>query len=93
MQFENVSIKSLAYVDAPHVITSASLEDKLAPVLERFGFRPNIIQEITGIQERRFFGADDTPSDVAAHAGEKALDIFVMFLDDEDGNHCSEKNE
>ena len=61
MKFENVSIKSLAYVDAPHVITSASLEDILAPVFERLGLRPHIIQELTGIESRRFFGVDEQP--------------------------------
>lgn len=75
MQFENVSIKSVAYVDAPHVISSASIEDKLAPVIQRLGMRPNIVEEITGIKARRFFGENDLPSDVATQAGEKALEL------------------
>ena len=91
MKFENVSIKSLAYVDAPHVITSASLEDILAPVFERLGLRPHIIQELTGIESRRFFGVDEQPSDVAAQAGEKAVELAGISRD-KIGEHVGQEN-
>lgn len=74
MRFKNVSIKGLAYVDAPHVITSAALEDKLAPAIKKFGLRPQIIQELTGIKERRFWDKDVQPSEVATEAGIKAIE-------------------
>jgi len=74
MLFKNVSIKGLAHVDAPHVITSAALEDKLAPAIQKFGLRPQIIQELTGIKERRFWDKDVQPSEVATQAGIKAIE-------------------
>ena len=55
MFFENVSIAGLAYQDAPHVTTSVELENELQDNLERFGMRPNLIESLTGIRERRFW--------------------------------------
>jgi 3-oxoacyl-[acyl-carrier-protein] synthase III len=74
MLFDNVSILGLAHVDAPHIITSASLEERLAPAMERLGLRPNIIQGLTGIKERRFWDPGIQPSEVASLAGSRALE-------------------
>lgn len=55
MFFENVSIAGLAYQDAPLVTTSVELESRLQDNLTRFEMRPNLIEALTGIRERRFW--------------------------------------
>ena len=59
MFFENVSIAGLAYQDAPLVTTSVELESQLQDNLTRFGMRPNLIEALTGIRERRFWESTD----------------------------------
>ena len=37
MNYDNVSVLSVAHVDAPHRITSEEIEAQLAPTMERLG--------------------------------------------------------
>ena len=73
MQFKNVVIQSLAAIDAPVVMTSAEISERLRPAMERLGIRPGLIEEISGIEERRFWNHDTQPSDAATLAAEKAI--------------------
>ena len=73
MQFKNVVIQSLAAVDAPIVMTSAEISERLRPAMVRLGIRPGLIEEISGIKERRFWNHDPQPSDAATLAAEKAI--------------------
>ena len=73
MRFENVSLHSLAYLDAPHRVTSASLCERLAPTMQKFGMRPDLLEGLTGIVARRYWDPGVQPSDVAAQAAEKVL--------------------
>ena len=73
MKFQNVSIKSLAHIDAPHRITSNTLEDLLAPTFKRLKMRPGILEGVAGIKARRFWDEGVRPSQVAAEAGALAL--------------------
>ena len=74
MNFENVSVLSVAHVDAPHRVPSEEIERELAPTMERLGVRPDLLRDLSGILERRFWDEGVMPSEVAAKAGEKALD-------------------
>jgi len=74
MKFENVSVLSVAHVDAPHRIPSEEIERELAPTIERLGFGPDLLRDLSGIIERRFWDEGVMPSEVAAKAGEKALE-------------------
>jgi 3-oxoacyl-[acyl-carrier-protein] synthase-3 len=74
MKFENVSVLSVAHVDAPHRMPSEDIERELAPTLERLGFRPDLLRDLSGVNERRFWDNGVKPSEVAARAGEKALE-------------------
>ena len=74
MKFDNVSVLSVAHVDAPHRIPSKEIERELAPTMERLGVRPDLLRELSGIIERRFWDEGVMPSEVAANAGEKALE-------------------
>lgn len=74
MRFENVAIQSLAYVDAPHRISSDDIEAELAPAMERFRMPPGMLENLTGIRARRFWDEGVQPSDVATIAAERAID-------------------
>lgn len=73
MRFDNVSILSVAHVDAPHRVPSEDLERQLAPVLDRLGMRPDLLRDLSGIMARRFWDEGVMPSDMATKAAERAL--------------------
>jgi 3-oxoacyl-[acyl-carrier-protein] synthase-3 len=72
-RYENVLISGLAHVDAPDVVTSAEIEAQLAPTLQRLGLPTGMLEDLSGIVERRVNAAGTMPSEVAAEAGELAL--------------------
>ncbi len=74
MHWKNVSILSVAYEDAPNLITSEELEDRIRPTMERLGVRRNLLVELSGIEERRHYDLDMAFSDMAKPAGEKAIE-------------------
>jgi 3-oxoacyl-[acyl-carrier-protein] synthase-3 len=69
-----VSVLSVAHVDAPHRITSAEIEEQLAPTMDRLGIRPDLLRSLSGIMERRVWDEGTMPSEVAAKAGERAIE-------------------
>lgn len=73
MLFENVAILSVSHIEAPNRILSEELEVQLAQNLERFGMRPALIRELSGIFERRLWDPGIQPSDAATMAAELAL--------------------
>lgn len=72
--FQHVSIKSLAHVDAPHRVSSAALEDRMAPAFERLGMRRGILEQVAGIKARRFWDEGVMPSEAATMAGKLAIE-------------------
>lgn len=74
MRYQNVCIEAVGYALPPHVITSSDLEDAIRPTLQRLGFPPGQIEQLSGVKERRFWDPGTRPSDVAAIAGERALE-------------------
>ena len=74
MRFQNVSIFGVAHIDAPNRVPSKEIEKRLAPTLERLGMRSDLIRDLSGIVSRRFWDEGVQPSEVAAQAGEKAID-------------------
>ena len=73
MQYENVSILSLAHIDAPHRITSAELTRQFAQTLQRLGVPSEVLEHATGIEARRYWDMGVQPSEAAALAAEKVL--------------------
>lgn len=69
----NTAVLSVCAVDAATVVTSAELEDRLRPTLERVGLRPGMLERLVGVHERRWWGEGVTFADGAATAGAKAL--------------------
>lgn len=81
-RYEQVVISGLAHVDAPHVVTSAQIETRLARTLERLGVQPGLLEGLSGILERRVWDDATKPSEVAARAGELALADSGVDRDD-----------
>jgi len=74
MKYSKVFIESFGYELAPNVVTTADLEKKLAPFIEKTGFEFGILETLTGIKERRFWNTDHTLAEHAATAGQRALE-------------------
>ena len=73
MRYSRVTIASIGYELAPNVITSAALDDRLAPMYHALKLPSGQIAALTGVRERRFWDAGQRMADGAARAGRKAL--------------------
>ncbi len=73
MRYAKVCIESFGYEIPDTVITSQSLEERLAPVYERLNLSYGRFEMMTGIRERRFWDESTPPSQVSAKAAEKAI--------------------
>ena len=74
MLFENVCIEGLGYHLPENRMTSSELETRLAPLYERLKLPSGRFELMSGIGERRFWDEGIFPSEVAAIAGQKALE-------------------
>jgi acyl-CoA:acyl-CoA alkyltransferase len=73
MLFEHVSIASVSHIDAPHTLTSAEINERIRPTLDRLGIRTDVLRDIAGIHSRRMWDNGVLASDAATLAAEKAL--------------------
>jgi acyl-CoA:acyl-CoA alkyltransferase len=73
MRFNNVAIASISHIEAPHILTSAEIADRLGETMDRLGLRRDLFELMAGIRTRRVFDRDTPPSDAAAQAGELAI--------------------
>jgi acyl-CoA:acyl-CoA alkyltransferase len=73
MRFQNVSIASVAHIEAPHRLTSEAIGLRLKSVLDMVGQPISLLENLSGIVARRLFDADMPVSDAAAQAAEKVL--------------------
>ena len=72
-RFSNTSVLSVCAIEAPRVITSDEMDDRLSAVYHRVGLRPGMMQRLAGIEERRWWDRGTTFADGAAMAGAKAM--------------------
>lgn len=73
-RFDNAAVLSVAAVDAPVEVTSGHFDDQLSDTLTRLGLRRGLLQQVAGIQARRWWPTGMTYSEAAAQAGQIALD-------------------
>ena len=73
MLFQNVAIAGLAHIDAPHSLTSADINARLKPTMDRLGIRTDVLGDIAGIHARRLWDNGVEASDAATLAAEKAI--------------------
>lgn len=73
MVFQHVAIAGLAHIDAPRRLTSAEINARLRPTLDRLNIRANVLEDIAGVHARYLWDDDVKASDAATLAGVKAL--------------------
>lgn len=74
MRYAKVRLDAIGYELAPHVVTSAALEARLAPVYEALRLAPGQLEALTGIRERRWWDPGTRVTDGALRAARKALE-------------------
>ncbi len=75
MKYDKVRLASIGYELAPNVVTSAEIEEQLAPLYDKFSLRRGQLERLTGVTERRFWEAGQPIWVPAAKAGKKAIDL------------------
>ncbi len=73
MKYKRVFLTALGYELGPEVVTSAELEERLAPVYRHLSIQPGQLEAWTGIAERRWWHPDTRLSVGATVAAQKAL--------------------
>jgi 3-oxoacyl-[acyl-carrier-protein] synthase-3 len=73
LKYNRVFLTALGYELGPQVVTSAELEERLAPVYERLSIHAGQLEAWTGIAERRWWQPDARLSAGATAAARKAL--------------------
>jgi 3-oxoacyl-[acyl-carrier-protein] synthase III len=73
-RFEEVSIITIAHVDAPVRVTSAELDAALGHTYARLGMPAQLLENLTGVRARRFWERGVRPSDAATLAGRKVIE-------------------
>ncbi|MCM0641259.1 3-oxoacyl-ACP synthase III [Cellulomonas wangsupingiae] len=71
--YRNAALLSLAAVTPDRVTTSAELDARLQPVLDRLRLPPGLLQRIAGVHERRNWAEGQSFGAATIEAGEKAL--------------------
>lgn len=74
MNFEKVSIVSVRHVDAPHRVTSAEIQERLSETMDRLNVKPDLLESVAGIRERRYWDEGFEPSDGATLAARAVFD-------------------
>ena len=74
MKYGQVRLTAFGYQLPPNILTSADIEERLAPVYERLKLPEGRLQLMSGIAQRRFWDPGTRPSDGAAMAGKKAIE-------------------
>jgi acyl-CoA:acyl-CoA alkyltransferase len=72
-RFDDVAVVSLTAIQAPEVVTSVQIDQRLAGFYERTGARPGLLQGLAGVEERRQWPEGFTFMQAAAAAGEQAI--------------------
>ena len=65
MRYQRVCIESFGYTLPDEVVTSAEIEERLAPVYRRLRLPEGRLELMTGIRERRFWPPGTLPGDVS----------------------------
>jgi 3-oxoacyl-[acyl-carrier-protein] synthase III len=73
-QFKHVHIESFGINTPPHEVTSAEIEDKLAPLYKAMEVPFGTLERLSGIKSRRFYDRNVSPSMASIPAVAQALD-------------------
>jgi len=73
-RFHSVAIEAWAFQATGSVVSSAEIEDKLAPVFEHLRIPSGTLERLSGVNTRRWWPISQAPSVGAAAAAKEALD-------------------
>lgn len=73
-KFKHVCIESIGVNLAPHEVTSAEIEDRLAPIYKKLDIPFGTLERLSGISTRYVFDETVMPSDIATVASQNALE-------------------
>lgn len=73
-RFKHVCIEGYAVNLPPQEVTSAAIEDRLAPLYQRFGIPFGTLEKLSGIKSRYLWDSKVLPSEVATVASSRALE-------------------
>lgn len=73
MRYGKVCLESFGYELPENIVTSLSLEERLAPIYDKLNLSYGRLEMITGIRERRFWDDEIAPSQASVRAAEKAI--------------------
>ena len=73
MLYQNVCIEGMGYVIPDHVVTSAWMEEQIAPVYQALKIPFGYLERLTGIKEHRWWDDGILVSDASAMAAERAI--------------------
>jgi len=82
MRYEKVCVESFGYELPETIITSLSLEERLAPIYNKLNLRYGRLEMVTGIRERRYWNDGVTPSQAGIKAAEKAISKSGVHRED-----------
>lgn len=71
--FDDIAVVSINACEAPIVVTSDEVDERLAPLYKRIGRGAGLLSSLVGIKERRQWPEDVSFMDASAMAGEKAI--------------------
>ncbi len=74
MLYSKVCLHTFGYELPPHVLSSDTIEKRLAPLYERLKLPAGRLELMSGIRERRLWEPGTMPSQGAARAGKNVLD-------------------
>lgn len=72
-RFDDVAVVALAAREAPEVVTTDEVDERLAPFYERTRTRPGLLRTLAGVEERRRWPEGVSFMDAAALAAREAL--------------------
>lgn len=73
MKYKRACLEAFGYTLPNEIVTSAELEERLAPVYQRLRLPEGRLELMTGIRERRFWPEGTLPGDVSIQSAEKAI--------------------
>jgi 3-oxoacyl-[acyl-carrier-protein] synthase III len=82
MRYTRSLIESIGYELPPQVVTSAEIEERLAPLYKDLRIQPGSLEALTGIRERRWWKPGQTMADGAVIAARKALQKSAIRVED-----------
>lgn len=81
MRYSRVAIESLGYTLPAEVVTTADIEQQLAPVYQRLKLPEGRLELMTGIAERRFYARNTQPGAISVQSARRAIEASDINVD------------